>query len=137
MQQNQKSNLKKTNSERYKMENKKVKKSPKVSNKMKSVRLNMDTFKKAISILEAANKKNLGRKIKIDPLLNKALDLVAENHIKELQTQSLTNSDRQEILRKKYSELFGSVTVEEFIGITMTPAYFDFLKEHGDVINVA
>lgn len=49
----------------------------------------------------------------------------------------MANVTMQEILRKKYSELYGPVTPEEFIGITMTLEYFDFLKEHGQSITVA
>lgn len=119
------------------MENKNAKKSIKNQNKMKSTRLSPETLKKADRVLQMANKKTAGRKIKLDQVLCVALDLVNEEHVKELQTRSLTNADRQEILRKKYSEMYGPVTPEEFIGVTMTPAYFDFLKEHGQIVSVA
>lgn len=118
------------------MEIKKVKKIAKGSSANKSARLNVETIKKINLILDTANKKSLGRKIKIDQLLMKAVDLLTETQIKELQEASLTNSDRQEILRKKYSELYGFVTEEEFIGFTLTAAYFEFLREHGQLINI-
>ncbi|MBX3034507.1 MAG: hypothetical protein KF865_11335 [Bdellovibrionaceae bacterium] len=118
------------------MENKNAKKSIKNQNKMKSTRLSPETLRKADQVLQMANKKSAGRKIKLDQVLCVALDLVNEEHLKELQSRSLTNSDRREILRKKYSELHGPVTSEEFIGITMTPLFFDFLKEHGHIVSV-
>ncbi len=117
------------------MENKNRKKVAKDQQDSKSTRLSPETLKKANRILQLANKKSHGRKVKIDQVLNLAFDLVTDAHIKTLQAQSLKNSDRQEILRKKYSAIHGPVSMEDFIGITMTPAYFDFLKEHGDLAN--
>ncbi|MGE3680268.1 MAG: hypothetical protein AB7G93_00990 [Bdellovibrionales bacterium] len=118
------------------MENKNAKKSSKAQNKMKSKRLSLEILNKADRALRLANQKSAGRKIKLDELLGFALDLVNEDHIKKLQDRSLKNSDRQEILRKKYSELYGPVSPEEFIGVTMTSAYFEFLKEYGHLVSV-
>ncbi len=118
------------------MKNKNVKNSVKVQTKMKSMRLSIATVSKAERILQLVNTKAAGRNIKIDQLFNISLDAVTEIQIQELQSRSLTHSDRQEILRQKYSELHGPTTSEEFIGVTMTPAYFDFLKEHGHIISV-
>ncbi|NUN04667.1 MAG: hypothetical protein HUU57_02790 [Bdellovibrio sp.] len=126
------------------MENKRIKKTSATKNSPKSVRLSSETIKKAAPLLELANrgleidnKKQKKRKVKIDQIIRLGLELVTESHIKDLLRRSLKNSDRQDILRKKYSEIHGQVTMEEFIGITMTPAYFEFLKEHGHVISAA
>jgi len=118
------------------MQKKTMKTNTQQSDKMKSVRVRLETQKKAKRILSAANNKGTGRSVKVDELLSLSLDLVTEEHIKVLQERSLTNANRQELLRRKYSELYGPVTPEEYIGVTLTPAYFDFLKEHGHIVSV-
>lgn len=120
----------------YKMENKVSKKNTENQTKGTSSRLSPSTRKKADRLLKIANKKDSGLKIKLDQLLNLSLDLVTEEHLKKLQNDSLKNSDRQEILRKKYSDIYGPVTEEEFIGITWTPTYYEFLKEHGQLLGI-
>ncbi len=84
------------------MQTKITKNQPKQANKFKSVRLNLETQKKAERLLNLANRKKLGRKIKFDQLFDLALDLMTDDHIKSLQTKSLTNANRTEILRQKY-----------------------------------
>lgn len=97
-----------------------------------------DKFKSAaVTKLKEINTKDAGRKLKLDEVLSLALERLTEKDVKTLRERSLSNSDRQEILRQKYSEIHGPVTSEEFIGITMTQSYFDFLKEHGYVVSAA
>lgn len=96
----------------------------------KSIRIGLDVQKKAKKILSIANTKKTGRKVKIDQVLNVALDLMKEEHIKKLQDQTLTNEDRKEILRQKYISINGPISKDEFIGFMMSEAYVDFLKSH-------
>jgi len=107
-------------------------KSNKVENRnasrARSIRINLENQKKAKKLLNLANSKKAGRKVKFDQLLDLALELVKEEHIKILQTQTLKNEDRQEILRQKYIEMYGQISKDEFIGFTMTPAYVEFLN---------
>lgn len=93
----------------------------------KSIRIGLDVQRKAKKILSAANTKKAGRKVKIDQLLNVALDLVTPEHIKTLQDQTLSNEDRKEILRQKYIAIHGQISRDEFTGFMMTAAYVDFL----------
>ena len=105
--------------------------------KFASVRITAESQKVAYDFLDEANAKDGGGAIKFYQLIALSLSLVKSEHLEMLQKRSLKNSDRQELLRKKYAELHGLVTQEEFIGVTMTPAYFDFLKEHGYLVDVA
>ncbi len=100
----------------------------KVGQKFKSIRVNLHNQKKLEKILLAANKKKKGRKVKLDHLLEIALDLIEDHHIKMLQDRSMTNEDRQEELRQKYIATRGPISRDEFIGFTMSPDYFEFLK---------
>ena len=83
------------------MENKTAKANTKLNAKNKSVRINLENQKKVEKILVTANKKKLGRKIKLDHMLAIVLDLVTDEHIRKLQDQSLSNEDRKEQLRQR------------------------------------
>jgi len=112
------------------MESKIAKNNLKINQKAKSVRINFEIQKKAERILLLANKKKVGRRVKIDHLLSLALDLVSEEDIKKLQNQSLTNEDRKEILRLKWVALNGPISKDEFTGFMMTEEYFNFVSAH-------
>ncbi|MFN8846583.1 MAG: hypothetical protein ACK5W9_07005 [Bdellovibrionales bacterium] len=112
------------------MESKIAKNTLKINQRAKSVRINSEIQKKAERILLLANKKKVGRRVKIDHLLSLAIDLVSEEDIKKLQNQSLTNEDRKEILRQKWVALNGPISKDEFTGFMMTEEYFNFVSEH-------
>jgi hypothetical protein len=92
--------------------------------------INFEIQKKAERILLLANKKKVGRRVKVDHLLSLALDLVSEEDIKKLQNQSLTNEDRKEALRQKWVALNGPISKDEFTGFMMTEEYFNFVSAH-------
>jgi Rps23 Pro-64 3,4-dihydroxylase Tpa1-like proline 4-hydroxylase len=105
------------------MQTKTTKTAAKQVNKLKSTRVHLETQRKAERLLAVANKKRIGRKVKVDQLLNIALDLVTEGHLKSLQEQSLTNEDRKEILRQKYIEIHGQISHDEFLGFLMSDGF--------------
>jgi hypothetical protein len=119
------------------MENKKVTKRSKAQAKKKSIRVSLETSNKADRILDLANEKKAGAKIKLDQVFSLALDLINEIHIEKLKMDSLKNSDRQELLRQKYIEQFGQISKEEFIGFTMTDAYSEFLKSQSSASSLS
>lgn len=118
------------------MESKKVTKRPKAMNKKKAIRINMDTFTIADKFVDLANEKKIGGKIKIDQVLDLAVRLLNESHVSQLQSSSLKNSDRQELMRQKYIKLYGQISKEDYIGFTMTDAYSEFLKNTSNVIEL-
>lgn len=119
------------------MENRKVTKRSKAQAKKKSIRVSLETSNKADRILDLANEKKAGAKIKLDQVFSLALDLINEIHIEKLKMDSLKNSDRQELLRQKYIEQFGQISKEEFIGFTMTDAYSEFLKSQSSASSLS
>ncbi len=118
------------------MESKKVTKRPKAMNKKKAIRINMDTFTIADKFVDLANEKKIGGKIKIDQVLDLAVRLLNESHVSQLQSSSLKNSDRQELMRQKYIKLYGQISKEDYIGFTMTDAYSEFLKNTSNLIEL-
>ncbi len=108
---------------------KRSKKNPQSAEAMASVRIRSRSKAKAALLLDEANKKDYGRTVKFDELFDLAIELVTPEHLKVLQGQSMTNKDRKEILRKKYMELNGHISEDEFIGFMMTPQFQDFLNQ--------
>lgn len=119
------------------MENKTTKSNTKLITKNKSVRISLENQKKAEKILLLANKKKLGRKIKIDHVLSIVLELVSDEHIKKMQNQSLSNEDRKEQLRQLYIETRGPISRDEFTGFMLTKDFSVFLSEQSTTMNVA
>lgn len=104
-------------------------KNSKSAMKMASVRIRSESKKRAFSLLEQANKKGFGRKVKLDDLIALAIGLVANEHIEMLQGQSMTNEDRKEELRRRYVALRGPISKDEFTGFMMTPEFSVFMQE--------
>jgi hypothetical protein len=77
----------------------------------------------------ACNKKKSGRKVKFDDLIELAIGLVSDEHIKVLQERSLTNEDRVDQLRQRYIETRGPITEDQFIGFMLTADFHDFVME--------
>lgn len=111
------------------MKEKTNKSKSKVVAKSVSVRVHSESKLAAMSRLESANKKKLGRRIKFEDLFNLALGLVTEEHIKVLHERSLTHANRQELLRQRYAETRGPISVDDFIGFTFTAEYPAFLSK--------
>ncbi len=102
---------------------------PKKQQKCASIRISRETQKKLDCILVLVNKKTIGRKIRPDQLLSLAIELVVEEHVKILQEQSMTNEDRMEVLRRRYSELHGPMSKDAFLGVMLSPEFQTFLSE--------
>ena len=93
------------------------------------VRIRASTKERASLLLEAANKKKHGCKIKFEDLVEIAFGLVADEHLKLLQERSLSNEDRKERLREKYIAIHGPISRDAFIGYMMTVEFQNFLNE--------
>ena len=94
-----------------------------------SIRVHSQSKEKASMLLNSANKKKFGRKIKLDDLIDLAIGLVTNEHLKMLQERSMTNEDRKELLRQKYIETRGPITRDEFTGFMLTNEFSDFMKQ--------
>ena len=106
------------------MKNKSETKTKNKLNDYSSLRVKVATKDSAIKILENANKKEFGRRISMEELVNLALQNVTEENIEVLQKKSLRNKDRQDILRQIYCKKVKKVSEDEFIGVTMSDGYF-------------
>ena len=99
----------------------------KTGDKKCSVRIKATAKIAAKLLLKKVNEKALGRTIKFDELIDLALTLVTDDHLKTLQEVSLSNEDRKERLRQVYISKVGAISKDEWTGFTMTKAFHDFL----------
>lgn len=101
-----------------------------MGNSLTGVRVKAATKKKLDEILQMANRKKMGRKVLPDDVLSLALDLVSQDHIGRLQSESLRPSDKKTILYLKYKEDHPQAGREDFEEFTMTGEWPRFLKRY-------
>jgi len=112
------------------MKNNNETKNKKNAESFTSLRVKKGTKDDALKILESINKKDFGRKVSIDDLVTKVLENVTKEDIQLLQKNSLRNKDRQTIVHQFYCKKVKKVSEDEFIGVTMSDGYFQFLKDN-------
>jgi len=95
-----------------------------------AIRVSTQTKKSAETILQKANKKARGRKIKMHELVTLALEKVSDEDIRQLQRASWTRHDEMEIWRSIYSKKNGAVSKDDFIGVLMSSEWPEFMNEH-------
>lgn len=61
-----------------------------------SIRIRRETRKRLLTELAKANKKDFGKKVRMDEYIALALSLIKPEHIESLQESSLTHADRFE-----------------------------------------
>ena len=99
------------------METSEVKKAAKpVSKKSNTsaIRVSIETRKKLLAELGKVNKKQNGKRVKMDALLVKLISKLTVQDVGELQEASLTGRDRLEQNYRAYCAKFGQITMDEF-----------------------
>lgn len=81
-----------------------------------SIRVSKDSQNKINSLLKKLNVKDLGRQIKSADVVRKALEELNDDHLKELQDESLSNADRLEKRYSEHCEVNGFITKDEYLG---------------------
>lgn len=102
-----------------------------------AIRVKEQTKDLVKSKLTIANNREIGKKITPDQMIHFALSRLSDKDIKELQQQALSFTDKKKLLRKKYIEINGSITPDEFEGFTMSPDFQRFFKEHAKALQIA
>ena len=96
-------------------------KTPSVSNTI-PIRINKATSRILKSFLIKCNRKSYGRRVRADDVLTKALSLLADTHIEEIQRSTYTSQDQLEIEFKKYCSKNGTISKDEFLKIILNRA---------------
>ncbi len=108
-------------------ENKNVTKLKKKSAQYTATRITHQAQKLLNNLLTKVNKKDYGKRVKSSVLIELALTLVNETHIKKLQNESLSNADLLEIQFREYIKKNGKISKDDFLGI--------LLKEKSQIIS--
>jgi hypothetical protein len=80
------------------------------------LRVKRETKRRIQAELAKVNKKPLGRKVRVDSLVIRALNLLTDSDFKALQEESLTNADRLEQKYLEYLKSNNGKSKDEFIG---------------------
>jgi len=89
------------------------------ANKSGPIRVNAKTKEKIQKLLEQANAKSFGRKVKAGDVLEMSLSLMGSEQIRNLQDQSLSNADRLEILFNDASKGNPDLSKDDVIGLLL------------------
>lgn len=83
---------------------------------MSGIRVSKKTRRDLNRLLDKVNKKQFGKKIKINQIIAISIKLICDEHIKELQQSSLTNADKIEMQYREYIRQNSSIPKDEFLG---------------------
>ncbi len=83
------------------------------------LRVKQATRRKLQRILDAVNKKDFGKRVRPDAVIDAALSLVSAAEIERLQQLSMSNADRLEAAYRRYAAKRGSTTKDEFLGLLL------------------
>lgn len=81
-----------------------------------AIRVRKETRKRVLSELARINKKDFGKKVRVDEYLSLAVSLVTSEHIQKLQEGSLSNADRLERDYKTYFAEHGFISKDVYLG---------------------
>ena len=84
-----------------------------------AIRIDLVTQKLVTSLLNKANRKSYGRKVKASQLIHAALLKLVDADLKDLQEMSLSNTDRMEMKYREYVKQHGSISKDEFLGLLL------------------
>ena len=65
---------------------------------------------------DRANKKSYGRKVRESEILARAIRLVAQDDIREIQDQTYSERDRLQMAHEEYVKANGKISLDQFIG---------------------
>ncbi|MCX6110564.1 MAG: hypothetical protein NTZ90_13285 [Proteobacteria bacterium] len=81
-----------------------------------SLRVKRETKRRVLAELAKVNKKTVGRKVRVDSLIVRALGLLTDADIVALQDGSLSNADRLELKFRDYQKLNPGASKDDFLG---------------------
>lgn len=80
-----------------------------------AIRVSLETRKRLLSELAKINKKQFGKRVKLDALLLKLLPKLTAQDLTELQEASLTGRDRMEQSYRAHCSKFGQITMDDYL----------------------
>lgn len=85
----------------------------------KPIRLQPATIAKLQKLLAAVNKKDFGKRVRPDAVIDLALSFVGASEIERLQQSSMSNADRFEAAYLSYAAKDKAITKDAFMGMLL------------------
>ena len=82
--------------------------------------VSVDLHRKIKKLLTKANKKEFGSRISMTAVLEVAISLVEDSHIRQLQEQSMTNAERLEQQRQEHAKNHGAISRGDFVALLLS-----------------
>lgn len=79
------------------------------------IRIHKSTARLLRSLLLSVNKKKLGKRVKADQIISKALALLTDDHLEEVKTTTYSSADHLEVEFQKYCAKNGAISKDEFL----------------------
>ena len=83
------------------------------------IRIQKQAKEKLDTLIARANRNRVGRKIRADDIIGYSLNLLTEEHLKDLLSRRLTNKERIEILYGQLSKTKRGRSHEDFLGMLL------------------
>ncbi len=93
-----------------------------ISSNTVPIRIHKSTARILRSIVTKLNRKAHGKKVRPDQVISKALTLLTEVHLAEIEKASYDSKDQFEIEFKKYCQKNGNISKDEFLKRLMAAA---------------
>ena len=84
------------------------------------IRIYPTSQKKLTHLLNKINKKSFGKTVKAAQVIECALELISESHIKSLQDGSLSNADKLEMTYRAHIKANGPMSKDEYLGYLLS-----------------
>ena len=101
----------------------------KKNQKLKSIRISLETYKTLKSMCEYNAKAGFKRKLKPEVIIALGLLKIADSDLNLLLEKEMTNEERKERFRQIYIQQIGEISKDDFTGFTMTEAFQEFVKQ--------
>ena len=106
----------------------KVSKPNKTDEQFSTMRVTKTIRKMIQNSLDKVNKKEFGKPIRLDELLEQLLLLVDAKFIEQLQMKTYSNEDIQGLAYIEYKKTNGSITKDKFLGKVLSGQLLDFMQ---------
>jgi hypothetical protein len=85
-------------------------------NDSSTIKITKETKRELSKLLMKVNKKDFGKRVRVEKLLLLALQQIDDSHIKQLQNESLSNEDKLEMKYREYISKNDNISKDDFIG---------------------
>lgn len=101
-------------------QNEKKTKSPLKPSNSAALRVKKETRKRVLAEIQKANKKEYGKRIRVDQIVALAMSLIRPEHIQRLQENSLSHADRLDRDYRAYVAKHGPISKDDYLGKRLT-----------------